>query len=45
MSRKTIEEKLKSKKYKRPNKFIYSLLVNVVVKGLAKKYVYNWRSN
>ena len=45
MSRKTIEEKLKSKKYKRPNKFIYSLLVNVVVKGLAKKYGTTFKRN
>ena len=38
MSKKTIEEKLRTKRYKRPNKLIYSLLVNLVVKGLAKKY-------
>lgn len=36
--KKTISEKLRTKKYKRPNKIIYWLLMNLVVKGLAKKY-------
>ncbi len=36
--KKTIAQKLKAKKYKRPNKLLYNLLLAVVVKSLAKKY-------
>lgn len=36
--KKTIAEKLRTKKYKRPNKFLYNLLLTFVVKALAKKY-------
>ena len=36
--KKTIAQTLSTKKYKRPNKFLYSLLVNIVVKSLARKY-------
>ena len=35
---KTIAQTLSTKKYKRPNKILYSLLVNIVVKSLARKY-------
>lgn len=34
----TIAQKLRTKQYKKPNKILYSLLVNIVVKSLAKKY-------
>ena len=36
--KKTIAQKLKSKKYRRPNKILYNLLLTFVVKTLAKKY-------
>ena len=36
--KKTIAQTLKSKKYKRPNKILYNLLLTFVVKTLAKKY-------
>lgn len=36
--KKTIAQKLRTKKYKRPNKFLYNILLAVVVKSLAKKY-------
>lgn len=36
--KKTIAQKLKTKKYKRPNKLLYNLLLTFVVKALAKKY-------
>ena len=34
----TIAQKLRAKKYKRPNKILYNLLLTFVVKGLARKY-------
>lgn len=37
--KKTLQEKLAVRKYKRPNKFLYALLSNIVIKGfLQKKY-------
>ena len=36
--KKTIAEKLRTKKYKKPNKLLYNLLLAFVVKGLARKY-------
>lgn len=36
--KKSISETLKSRKYRKPNQFLYGTLVNVVVKSLAKKY-------
>ena len=43
--KKTIAQKLREKKYKKPNKFLYWVLCNIVVKSLAKKYGTTFKRN